>query len=169
MVIFVFGLPGSGKSYFASRLAEKLSAGYINSDRLRKAMFKERVYSDQEKRLVYEKMLAEMKANLKQNKNVVLDATFHREDTRKLFLDQIPGKTPTFFIEVQAAEEIIRERLKKERPFSEADFEVYKRINEKFERLNTPHLILQSTDENIHEMLQKGTEYLNLKNDERAN
>ena len=36
MVVIVFGLPGSGKSYFASRLAGIISADYINSDRVRR-------------------------------------------------------------------------------------------------------------------------------------
>jgi len=35
MIIIVFGLPGSGKSYFASKLAERINARYINSDVIR--------------------------------------------------------------------------------------------------------------------------------------
>ena len=85
MVVIVFGLPGSGKSYFASRLAKRIDADYINSDRLRKEMFKMRTYSQQEKESVYQTMLQKMKQDVAQNKNVVLDATFHTQRNKATF------------------------------------------------------------------------------------
>lgn len=168
MVVIVFGLPGSGKSYFASRLAKMIRADYINSDKLRKEMFKERTYSKQEKAAVYRKMLAKMTEAVNQNRNVVLDATFHKNDTRKTFEQEMEGKGGIYFIEVQANENIIRERLRKERPYSEADFEVYKLIRRHHEPLSDPHLLLESTDENIYDMLQKAADYLKWKDDKRT-
>jgi len=38
MIIIVCGLPGSGKSFFAHRLAAKLDALHISSDKTRKEM-----------------------------------------------------------------------------------------------------------------------------------
>jgi predicted kinase len=169
MIIIVFGLPGSGKSYFASRLAKMINAGYVSSDKVRKELFKESVYSEQEKRAVYDKMLQQMEQAIQQKNNLVLDATFHRKDTRKMFVEEMKGKGNIFFIEVQADENIIRERFKKPRPYSEADFEVYKHIRRQNEPLNEPHLILKSTDDNIDEMLRKTSEYLKIKNDNKAN
>lgn len=74
MIIIVFGLPGSGKSYFASRLAKMINAGYVSSDKVRKELFKESVYSEQEKRAVYDKMLQQMEQAIQQKNNLVLDA-----------------------------------------------------------------------------------------------
>lgn len=169
MIIIVFGLPGSGKSYFASRLAEKRGAKYVNSDKLRNELFTERDYSDRENKIVYDHMLEEMVQAVAQNKNLVLDATFHKEETRKLFINKFQGEGEIIFIEVQADEEIIRERVQKVRKYSEADFEVYKLIREQNEPLIEPHLILQSTNGNIHEMLEKAAQYLKINHDERAN
>lgn len=169
MIIIVFGLPGSGKSFFASRLAEKIGAKYVNSDRVRKELFTVRNYSEKEKGMVYDKMLQEMKEAAEENKHLILDATFHKKETRKLFTDQWKGEGEIKFIEVQADEEIIRERLQKEREFSDADFEVYKLIRGQNEPLAESHLILQSTNENIHEMIEKAVQYLKLIHDERAN
>ncbi|MEO7313909.1 MAG: ATP-binding protein [Ginsengibacter sp.] len=160
MIIIIFGLPGSGKSYFASRLAEKIGSKYVNSDRIRKELFSERDYSEREKYIVYEKMLEEMRSALAQNNHLVLDATFHKKDTRKLFTDEMQGKEEIIFLEIQADEEIIRERVKKKREFSDADFDVYKRILQQNEPLTEPHLILQSTNDNIDEMLEKADVYL---------
>jgi predicted kinase len=114
-------------------------------------------------------MLAKMKEAVQQNRNIVLDATFHKKETRELFIREMEGKGGLFFIEVQADEKVIRERLKKERPYSDADFEVHQLIGKKNEPLQEPHLTLQSTDENIDEMLQKATGYLKRNNDNSTN
>jgi predicted kinase len=165
MIVIVFGLPGSGKSYFAFKLAKMINAGYVNSDRLRKEMFEKRTYTEREKEAVYNAMLEKMKESIKQNRNLVLDATFHKSKTRKPFIEETEGKESICFIEVRADENTVRERLKKDRPDSEADFEVYKFIKQDYEPLNTEHLLLESTDENIDSMLQKAAAYLHLKND----
>lgn len=169
MIIIVFGLPGSGKSYFASRLAEKIGAKYVNSDRLRKKLFPVRDYSDREKRVVYDHMLEEMMQAVAKNKDLVLDATFHRKETRDLFTNKISGNGKIIFVEVQADEDIIRERVSRKRDDSEADFEVYKLIRQQNEPLTEPHLILQSTNDNIDDMLGMATTYLRTNHDERAN
>ena len=169
MIIIVFGLPGSGKSYFASRLAERIGAKYVNSDRLRKELFPVRTYSEQEKKAVYDYMLEEMMQALLQNNSLVLDATFHRKESRELFTDKIQNKGEIVFIEVQADEEIIRERVSKKREYSDADFEVYKLIRQQNESLSDTHLILQSTNDNIDEMLEKAANFLKINYDERAN
>ena len=165
MIVIVFGLPGSGKSYFASRLAKVINAGYINSDRLRKEMFKDRTYSEQEKAAVYKAMLEKMKEAMNQNRSLVLDATFHKNETRKLFVQEAERNDGILFIEVKADENIIKERLKEERPYSEADFEVFKSIWQHYEPMNEPHLTVESTNENEDNMVQKAVDYLKLKDD----
>ena len=85
-----------------------------------------------------------------------------------MFVDEMKGKGGIFFIEIQADENTTRERLKKPRPDSEANFEVYKLISKQNEPLEEPHLILKSTDDNIDEMLRKSSEYLKIKNDNRT-
>lgn len=167
-VVIVFGLPGTGKSYFAERLAEQINAQYINSDRLRKELFPERTYSGKEKEMVYKVMLENARTAINKNINVVLDATFHRKDIRRIFLEEIGTKSEIFFIEIRADENTIRHRLQKERPYSEADFEVYKLIQQEWEPHNEPHLTLYSTDDDISHLLQKAIEHLQKKNDKRS-
>jgi len=158
MIVLVSGLPGSGKSYFAERLSETINAGYVNSDRLRKELFPKRTYSDLEKAEVYKTMLRKMKEAMVEEKNLVMDATFHKNETRALFKKNTKDKI--HFIEVCADEAIIKERLKRSRPFSEADYEVHQLIQHEWEALVEPHLLLESTNENIDDMLQIATQYL---------
>jgi predicted kinase len=164
MIVIVFGLPGSGKSYFGSRLAEKIGAEYVNSDRVRKELFPKHTYSESEKAKVYDVLLNKLSEAIDQKKDLILDATFHKGATREVFIHMAEGQL--FFIEVQANERVIRERVRRSRPYSDADFPVYKRLKKEWEPLELPHLILESTDDNIDTMLQKALKYL--KNDTRA-
>ncbi len=165
MVVLVLGLPGSGKSFFAERLAKMLHADYVNSDRLRKELFPERTYSNSEKASVYNAMLRKMKTTNTQKNHLVLDATFHKKKTRELFTEN--GTDGVHFIEVWAEERIIKERLKKSRPYSEADDNVYQLILQQWEPLEQPYLKLESTNENIDDMLKKAVKYL--RDDARGN
>lgn len=158
MVIIVLGLPGSGKSYFAERLAQKIKARYFNSDQIRKEMFGDRTYSDSEKEKVYEELLKKMREVVEKEKDVVLDATFYKNKIREPFINNRNGKI--VFIEVWAEDQIIQERLKKTRPFSEADLNVYQLLKRQWEPLKEPHLLLESTNNNIDAMLKKAVTYL---------
>jgi predicted kinase len=169
MIILVFGLPGSGKSYFASRVAGMIHGDYINSDKLRKQMFGIRTYSMAEKLSVYDEMFIQMQKAVKENKNVVLDATFYTNKIRKKFIAEMKDSDHFIFIEVRAEESLIRERLRKPREDSDADFEVYKKIKKEWEPLYEKHLILHSTDDNIDDMLEKTAGYLHLDNDKGTN
>jgi predicted kinase len=169
VVIIVIGLPGSGKSYFASRLADMLGAIYINSDQVRKQMLSKKTYSEKEKLSVYDAMMEKMKVTLEQKKDVVLDATFYKRTIRSKFLDELKGKVESVIIEVKASIPLTRERLEIQRPDSDADFEVYKTIKKQWEPLEGEHLILPSTNDNITDMLQKASDYLKFKDDKRAN
>lgn len=169
MIVIVFGLPGSGKTYFAVSLANMIKADYINSDQIRRTLFAVRAYSAREKLSVYNEMLVLMHKTVQQHKNLVLDATFYTNDIRKKFLDAAEDIDDIIFIEVRAEESLIKERLKRPREDSEADFQVYKKIKKQWEPLYEDHLILQSTDDNITEMLKKTAAYLHLKDDKGAN
>ena len=168
MIVFVFGLPGSGKSFFASRLAKMIDASYLNIDMLRKELFAKRTYSDLEKKVVYDTILGKAKEAIAMGQNLVLDATFHKKDTRDTFMKQLSDQEEVFYIEIHSPESTIIERLKKSRPYSEADFEVYKLIQQQWEPFNESHLLLESTNNNIEEMLLKATEYLGWKNDTKT-
>src|SRR6185369_16948306 len=108
MVIMVFGLPGSGKSYFASRLAQQLDAVYVNSDELRMKLFAKRTYTDSEKMLVYEAMIEAMTEALSRKIPILLDATFYKASLRDKFEHAANAfKVKIIYIEVTAPEKII--------------------------------------------------------------
>ena len=161
MIIIVFGLPGSGKSFFASRLAKKLRARYVNSDVIRNQLFVVKKYSQEEKKKVYSAMLREMKKAIQQNADIVLDATFYKKSIRKKFSETVKEfGQHILFIEVWADQKIILERLSQKRQYSDADYSVRLHLKEVFEPMKREHLILQSTQINIDEMLDAALNYI---------
>jgi predicted kinase len=167
IIVIVFGLPGSGKSYFARLLAERMNMAYINSDLLRKKKFSRRTYSENEKLQIYSEMLEEMKRAVKQHKSLVLDATFYKNNIRQSFVREA-GSARVLFMEVRAEESTIKERLKETRTDSEADLKVYTIIKKEWEPLPEEHLILHSTNGNIEELLDRAMDYIRVINDKRT-
>lgn len=161
MIIIVFGLPGSGKSYFASRLAMQLEAEYVNSDEMRMEMLSTRTYTDEEKLKVYDKMLNAMSEAVMANRPVVLDATFYKRSIRKKFDHKARHLGERIiYIEVTAPEDIIEDRLKIPRTYSEADFDVYLKLKKIAAPMKQDHLILVSTNNNIVSMLHEAIQYI---------
>jgi predicted kinase len=158
LTVIVFGLPGSGKSYFAERLALRLGAAYLSSDRIRSEMFAVRRYTADEKQAVYDAMLDQ--ALRLQHQDIVLDATFYTQAIRTLFANALDHH-PVVFIEVRADQETTSRRLHKARAYSEADARVRRVISDEWEDMHDPHLVLQSTDNNIDDMMAVALQHLN--------
>jgi aminoglycoside phosphotransferase family enzyme/predicted kinase len=159
MIIVVFGLPGSGKSYLAQHLSRMLHADYISSDAVRKELFRHPSYSEYEKKKVYDEMLERI-AESEYHKEVVVDATLSDMSIRKEFISKIKNIAPVYFIEVIADEELIKQRLSRPRSNSDADFNIYKKIKNTWRPIEEPHLVLHSTNNNIAEMLDAVSDYI---------
>lgn len=157
MIVIVFGLPGSGKSFFASHLAERLGARYVNSDQARLKMYEHRSYSPAEIFSVYDHMVGDLRQALNDTADLVIDATFYCNAVRQKFLSVTKDIR---FIEISAEETVVRKRLALPRQYSEAGPEVYDKMLSEWEPLELPHLVLRSTDSNIEEMLSDALRYL---------
>jgi predicted kinase len=162
----VFGLPGSGKSYFAKRVAQMLSARHISSDGIRKEISTAPDYSFEAKAKVYDELLRRTVEAAEHGKEVVADATFYTNDLRQKFINEAQKATGVFLIEVFAEEDIIKSRLAQKREDSDADFSIYKAVKKAWEPFGTDkHLVLKSTNDNVTEMLEQTADYLFSKND----
>lgn len=166
MMIIVSGLPGSGKSYFATRLSQKLRASYISSDLTRKDMDAQGRYAFEDKLNVYEEMAHRAGEELRAGKQVVIDATFYCKEMRELFytLGKLLHKK-IVLIEVVADEHIIARRLSQPRSDSQADFAVYKLVKSQYEQLDIEHLTIESKTDNIEDMITKAIDYISKVNE----
>jgi len=162
MVIIVFGLPGSGKSFLAKRLADEIGAVHLSTDVVRNEMSPIKDYSLLGRKRVYDLMLNKAKDKINVGADVVLDGTFYLESLRELIKENLKKNTEIHYIEIVASEELIKKRTEETREDSDADFQVYMALKQAFEPMKEPHLRLISTDSNISQLMNEAMEYIAL-------
>lgn len=147
MLVIVCGLPGSGKSSFSRKLARQLPAVHLNSDVIRKELFPNPNYTQEEKEKVYHEMAKQAEDLLRKGENVILDATFYRREYR----DQMRGvaknagkKSHTMLCSLGERETEGRLKHRKSN-VSDADYEVYLKLKEQFEPIKGKHLVVDSS------------------------
>ncbi len=90
-VVWITGLPGSGKSTVSEALKEKFpEAEVLRMDELRKIVTPEPVYSDSEREYVYRTLVYTAKTLNELGHNVIIDATGNRRSWRNLARAEIP-------------------------------------------------------------------------------
>ncbi len=147
MLILLTGLPGTGKSTIANLLAEKTGGLVINSDTLRKELFPvKRTYSSIETGIVIQETERLVREALLENKTVILDALFTKQDARDKYQKLAQELKVSFkVILVGAPESLIKERLDERslvNDSSEATFEIYLDRKKHFEAVNGEHLTI---------------------------
>ncbi|TNE56620.1 MAG: ATP-binding protein [Bacteroidetes bacterium] len=155
MLILISGLPGSGKSTLARHYVARYGGAHVNSDLLRGELGLRGKYGQADKEQVYAAMLEKVRAILQKGGTAVVDSTFYRQSIRAPFEALAAAlQVPVFCIEVKASEATIRERLRRPRPDSEADFDVYLKIRERYEPWSEPCLVLWSDRAPMERLLE---------------
>lgn len=163
MLILVTGLPGTGKTYFATALAKAIKAFHLNSDEIRRDLGKMGKYNQDSKQHVYKILKQRIEFALKKNHRVVVDATFYKKQHREDFIRIALKSNHSFAIfEIKAEEALIKERTEKPRPDSEANFAVYKKIKKQYEPIKCEHHTIWSKRNNLKQMLRQAKTYLGL-------
>ena len=145
-LVVVSGLPGTGKSYFCRRLAERTPVVILESDALRKVLFSSPGYSSEENARLFQTIHRLVAGLLTKGTTLVLDATnleeYHREQ-----LYHIAEQTGARLIVVQicAPPELVWQRLlgrasrKDSSENSDADWQVYRRMRPSAETIRRNH------------------------------
>lgn len=155
VLIVVFGLPGSGKSYFAKRLTERLRIEYVNSDTVRNEMEARRRYSDESRLRIYEAMKHRAEEFLSRGDGVVIDATFTVKGTLEVFSSlSVKHNCALILFRITADESLIKERIQTRRSESEADYRVYEKLKQSPVDTALPYHTLVSTNNNVDEMIE---------------
>jgi gluconokinase len=142
-LVVLIGFSGSGKSFLAKKLAEKLGYQILRSDVIRKKLaglnplqparsdYGRGLYSPEMTKRVYQTLVDEAKRLINGGERVILDATFLKRWQRELVLRHFPT---ALFVWVYADDDTVRERLaqRKNDP-SDADYSVYLKQKEGFE------------------------------------
>jgi len=159
--IVVSGLPGTGKTYFCSKLAERLPFVILESDALRKTLFPSPSYSPQESNHLFHACHLLIEKLLRKGVPLILDATNLSERYRERLYsiaDRLDIKL--VMVRVEAPAEVVRERLKARQgginpgDKSDADWEVYQRMKPAAQKISHNHYAVD-TSRDITPVLDK--------------
>jgi predicted kinase len=150
-LIVVSGLPGTGKTYFSHRLAERLPCLVLESDALRKQLFPVPAYSAEESAYLFRVIHELIAGFLARGINIVLDATNLTERYRER-LYNIAGQhnARLILVRIEAPPETVRQRLRgrvrqKTKDNSDADWTVYQEMKPTVEKIRRNHFAVDTS------------------------
>jgi predicted kinase len=171
ILIAMAGLPGSGKSALAARLAVALPAVIINKDTVRAAVFppQEIEYTTAQDDFVLSLMYQAAAYLLKKGRTVILDGrTFTRRVQRtELMKAASEAGVRVRIIFCTAPDDVIKERLERDvaagtHPAADRDFDLYLRKKALVEPFEEPHLEL-NTVASLDDLSRLALDWLNNK------
>ncbi|MDH3696508.1 MAG: ATP-binding protein [Nitrosopumilus sp.] len=141
-VILICGLPGVGKSAISKKLASRLKAVVLSTDKIRKELIKNPTYNSKEKKQIYDIMILLAKYLHEANIPCILDATFSKDSFRKQVKKKIGISGSQFqVVECICPEKLIISRLKsRKNDYSDADVPVYKKMKKIYESVKGKHI-----------------------------
>ena len=152
VLVIVAGLPGSGKSYLARRLAQAFPLAVVESDHMREVLFGTPRHTQEENLRLFSALHALVQHLLSRGVPVLFDATNLQESHREP-LYRIADRTGAglVIVWVHAPEEVILERLRRrmesppEGEHSSAGPEVYQRMKQSVEPIRRNHLVVDTS------------------------
>jgi hypothetical protein len=157
-LVVLIGLPATGKSRIAEALRARTGAAVLESDALRRLLFRRRTYSPLESRRLFAALHGAADRLLRRGVSVILDATNLVEaERRPLYRLAERRGAKLLLVHVTAPHAAARRRLKRRRAAgegaSEADLEVYERMAARAQPIERPHYVLDTT-RNVDRMLR---------------
>lgn len=144
------GLPGTGKSTVARRLATAVDGvQVIATDVVRKELYPQPTYADEENSSVHREVQERLIARLSEGAFVIYDATNLQVQYRAWAdVAQVETGCRLVIIETVSAETITRQRLQQRQTQgnsdSDADYEIYLLLKESAEAIKRPHLTIRT-------------------------
>ena len=158
-LVAVSGLPGTGKSYFCSKLAERLPLAVLESDALRKVLFSAPSYSAKESSHFFRAVHHLIERLLRKGISLIFDATNLSERHRE-YLYSIAERLniKLVLVRVEAPPQVVYGRLEARREDSgsksDANWAVYQRMKTSAQKIRRKHYAVD-TSQDITPVLDK--------------
>ena len=153
VLVVVSGLPGTGKSYFSRRLAERLPIAVVETDVMRKALFPAPTHSADESARLFRACHALIEDMVRKGIPVLLDATNLVESNReRLYNIAHRADAKLILVRVEAPVEVVAARLGQRdggaadpEDNSTAGREVYNRMASSVEPIRRNHFAVDTS------------------------
>jgi predicted kinase len=152
-LVLTVGLPGTGKSTFARRLAGRIDATVLESDALRRLLFGEPDYSAAESQRLFDAIRGAARVLLADSRDVIVDATNLKERDRQPFFTLAEETGARLLVLRFSAPRLeVERRLELRRngadllDRSSAGIAVYEMMAEREEPLTVEHLVIDTSD-----------------------
>ena len=158
-LVAVSGLPGTGKSYFCSKLAERLPLAVLESDTLRKVLFSPPSYSAKESSHLFRAVHHLIERLLRKGISLIFDATNLSERHRE-YLYSIAERLDIklVLVRVEAPPQVVHGRLEARREDSgsksDANWAIYQRMKTSAQKISRKHYAVD-TSQDITPVLDK--------------
>ena len=150
--VVVSGLPGTGKSYFCRKLAEKIDLVILESDSLRKQLFRAPSHSKEESTQLFRACHGLVEELLRMGITVVLDATNLEEHNReRLYHIADQSGARLVIVRMEAPPEVVKQRLERrsrredQTDHSEANWDVYAKMKSTADKIGRNHFAVDSS------------------------
>ena len=152
VLIIVSGLPGSGKSYFSRRLAERLPLPIIESDAMRQILSQKPTYSPGESERLFRACHMLIGDLLRRGISVIFDATNLIERNREeLYRIADSAEAKLIIVRLEAPPELVRQRMARRQTGidsddkSEANWQVYQRMTATAQKIRRNHFAVDTS------------------------
>ena len=151
-LVLVSGLPGTGKTHFSKELSKHLPFVTLESDALRRILNTNPNHSKSENTRLFSAIHSLCERLLREGRSVIADATNLTEKHRQHFYD-ISDRTGVklIIVQVNAAPLVVKERLenrvKEEGNKSDADWQVYKRMEKSVDKIRRKHYSVDTSSD----------------------
>ena len=150
--VVVSGLPGTGKSHFCRKLAERIDLVILESDSMRKQLFPSPTYGKEESTQLFRACHGVVEELLRRGINVALDATNLEEHNReRLYHIADQSGARLIIVRMEAPSEVVRQRLERrvrgegQSDHSDADWNVYSKMKSTVEKIGRNHFAVDSS------------------------
>lgn len=155
MIIVIFGLPGTGKTYVGNLLRDEFGFFFYEGDKdltrdIKKAILEKRIFTDPMRNDFFKKLIGSVLKISENHKNLVVAQTFIKEKYREQFLEKFPD---AIFVLVKTNKKLREERLSKRKSVNDLDY--IREMVKIFEEPKIKHVVLENDTKGKEELKQK--------------
>jgi predicted kinase len=149
LIVLVCGLPGVGKTSISNELAKLTNWVVLSTDKIRKELISNPIYSKEERRLIYDVLVVIAKYLHSAGINSILDATFNTENSRKEIKNKLNLRSQQIcIVECICPEDIVISRLKnRKNDYSDADTSIYRSMKTTYQPIEEEHIVVDTSQQ----------------------